>query len=131
MNEITKYRPQFPVLKQWQLDRQRSHMEYITRLAIGAMGEQSQMYRYIVFEVLDTMDSAMRLKTAYFVNGMPPEIEAVFQNLTSNYLRAMEQIPTEACRYILQVLQRASPEPDDGGLLGFVINAFFNRLYGK
>ena len=131
MNEMTRFNPKFPVVKQWQLEKQRSQMEYITRLSIEALGEQSTVYSYTVFEVLRTLETVMRLKAVFSPNTIPPETEALLQNLTSNYLRAMEQIPNEACSKILIALQNASPQPDDGGVLKFLTNAFLNRLYGQ
>ena len=128
MSEIIKYQPKLPVIKQWQLEKQSDHMNYIAKLAIEALGEQSNVYSYTVFEVLKTMNTIMALKQAFSVNGMTPETEAMLQNLTRNYLHAMEQIPQEACEMILQVLQGASLPADDGGFIGSLIEAFVNRL---
>jgi hypothetical protein len=130
MNEIMKYQPKLPVLQQRQLSVQKSHMEYIAMLAVEALGEQSNVYSYTVFEVCRTLETVNLLKRAFSQNGISSETEAVLQNLTMNYLRAMEKIPVEACNMIVQVLQRASSQPDDGGLLGAVIDAFFKRLEG-
>ena len=128
MNEIIRYQPKLPVIKQWQLDKHIDHMNYIAKLAFEALGEQSNVYTYTVFEVLRTMNTVVALKQAFSVNGMTPETEAMLENLTNNYLRSMEQIPQEACGMILQALKSASLPPDDGGLIGAVIDAFVHRL---
>ena len=104
-------------------------MNYYARLAIEALGEQSHVYRYCLFEVFTTVENTKRLKEAYFGDDVPTEAEALVQNLTNNYLQAMEQIPIEACNKILHVLQGAPALPDDGGLLEAFIEAFFDRLF--
>ncbi len=102
-------------------------MDYIAKLAIDALGEQSNVYCFTVFEVLRTMNTIVALKQAFPLNGMTPKTEAMLESLTQNYLQAMERIPQEACGMILQVLEKASAPPNDGGLLNALIDAFTHR----
>jgi hypothetical protein len=127
MNEITKYAPQLPVGIQRQLNRQSHHMNYITKLAMEALGEQSQIYSFTVFQAFQTLNTIITLKKAFEQTGMPPETEALFQKLTQEYLAAMARIPQRSCEMIHQVLERASVPPDDGGLLGALIEGFMGR----
>ena len=127
MSEIIKYQPKLPVVNRWQLSKNSNHMDYIAKLAIEALGEQSNVYCYTVFEVLKTMNTIVALKQAFSLGSLTPETEAMLQNLTQNYLQEMQKIPQEACEMIIQVLKKASASPNDKGLLGAVIDAFMNR----
>jgi hypothetical protein len=128
MNDITKYQPRLPVAMQRHLDQQSSNMNYIAKLTTEALGEQSHIYSYVMFEVMRTISTIEMLKKAFPKNAMTPETEAALQMLTQDYLRSMEQIPQQACRMILQVLVEAPPPPSDGGLLGGLIDALIGRM---
>jgi hypothetical protein len=127
MSDMIKYQPQLPVVIQSQLDRQSHRMSYITKVATAALGEQSNVYSFTVFEVFRTLTTITALKEAFAKTGMPPETEALLEILKQNYLQAMERIPQQTCGMILQVLESASVAPDDGGWLGALIDAFIGR----
>ena len=131
MNDMIRYQPQLPANIQRQLGRQNRHMDYIAQLTKQALGEQSIIYSYTMFEVTRTMNTVVMLKNAFPGNTMTPETEAALQGLTRDYLDAMELIPQQSCRMILHVLQQASAPPDDGGLLGALTDAFAGYLTGR
>jgi hypothetical protein len=124
MSNIIKYQPNLPSSLQRQLDRQNNHMECIAQAAMVAMGEQSKIYSYALFEAMRTLNTIVMLKKAFPKESMTPETDAALQNLTQSYLYAMEQIPQEACEMIRQHLKKASFNTDDDGLLGALIELF-------
>jgi hypothetical protein len=127
MNELTKYQTRLPATYQRQLAKQTSQMDFIARLTVDALGAQSNIHSYTVFEVFKTLATISALKQAFPTSSMNPETEAILNALTQDYLQAMQRIPQEACRRILQVLENASASPDDGGILETIIDAFFDR----
>src|SRR5687767_8474427 len=130
MNDMIRYQPQLPANMQRQLARQTGNMDYIAQLTMHALGEQSAIYSYTMFEVIRTMNTVVMLKNAFPGNTMTPETEVALQDLTRDYLHAMELIPQQSCRMILQVLQQASAPPDEDGLLGALTDAFAGYLAG-
>jgi hypothetical protein len=101
-------------------------MDYIANLAIKALGEESSVYRYAVYEAFSTMREIDTLKQTFLINRMTPEMEEKLNNLNMNYLQAMEQIPKDACGRIHQVLQEAATPSNDEGFLGAIIDAFLS-----
>lgn len=130
MNEIMPYYPKLPRRVRRELDRQRDNMEKIAYLAIKALDEQSQIFSYSVFKVVTTMNTIEVLKKASKVNGMTPQIEASIQQLSNQYLKMMELIPSYACSKIVQGLQDVPHQPGGGHFLQNVVDSFSRRLPG-
>jgi hypothetical protein len=128
MNEITKYQPQLPVVIQRRLDRQGHRMSYITKLAIEALGEQSNVYSAAAIKAFQTMSALAILEQTVANTGLPPETKVLFGKLTVDYLEAMARIPERSSEMIYQVLERASIPQDDDGSLGDLLDRFMSWL---
>jgi hypothetical protein len=128
MSNIIKYQPQLPLVVQRQLGRQSQRMSYITKLAIEALGEQSNVYGAAVIKVFQTMSAIAMLKQTVVKTGMSQQTEELFQKLTVDYLEAMARIPQRSSEMIYQVLERASVPEDDGESLGTLLDAFIGWL---
>jgi hypothetical protein len=124
MSNIIKYQPNLPSNLQRQLDRQNNQMECIAQAAMTAMGEQSKIYSYAMFEAMRTLNTIVMLKKAFPKERMTPETDAALQNLIQSYLYAMAQIPQEAGEMIRQLLEKTSFDTDDDGLLGTLMGLF-------
>ena len=127
MNDLTKYQAKLPVNYQRHLAKHTNHMESIARLTIEALGTQSNIYSYTVFETFRTLTTIAALKQAFPAHAMSPESEAILNGLIQDYLTAMQKIPQEACRMILNVLENVSAPQEEEGFLDTIINAFFAR----
>jgi hypothetical protein len=128
MSDIIKYQPRLPLVIQRHLVQQSQKMDYFTDLAMKALGEQGNVYTFAVLEVLRTMNTIVTLRQAFAKDGLDPEIEALVGNLTQNYLEKMGRIPQHASEMIIQVLEQASTPPDDGGLLGALLEVIRGHL---
>jgi hypothetical protein len=128
MSDMIKYEPQLPVVVQRQLDRQSHGMSYITKLAIEALGEQSNVYSAAAIKAFQTMSALAILEQTVANTGMHPEIKVLFGKLRQDYLEAMARIPERSSEMIYQVLERASIPQDDDGSLGDLLDRFMSWL---
>lgn len=128
MNELQKYQPKLPVSYQRHLAKGTNNMTSIAGLTSHALAEQGHVFSYAVFEALKTLTMIEALKKAFPTSAMDPETESLLNNLTQDYLLAMQKIPQEASKKILQVLEEASVPSEDEGLLQFITDSIADWL---
>lgn len=128
MNELQKYQPKLPASYQRHLAKGTDNMTSIARLTSQALAQQGHVFGYAMFEALKTLTMIEALKKAFPASAMDPETKSLLNNLTQDYLVAMQMIPQEASRKILQVLENASVPPEEEGLLDSITSAFTDWL---
>ena len=127
MNELQKYQPKLPVSYERHLAKSTHNMTTIARLTSHVLAEQGYIFSYAMFEALKTLTMIEALKKAFPIS-MDSETEAILRGLTQDYMTAMQKIPQEASKNILQVLENASVPPEEEGLLQSITNAFTDWL---
>jgi hypothetical protein len=131
MNEIIKRQNKLPAYMNKELNNQRDRISRIAQLAMQALDEESEVYRYTVLKTISTIEAMTLLKKNSKSNGENAEFDAWVDGCIKGYLADMEKIPQESCEKIIKYFQGLSHEIHDyGGFFDEVLAIISGRLSG-